>query len=162
MSGGTSVLFQTVIFVPLQYREILIHDIAAVALLVHVYTSWRRLPSALVPQRDPCLFLPLFPTCQVFTTLAVLSCYLIFSLKLPSLRHRRTHPHTHTHAPSVFRLSISNRLTSLCQEMLLDFLAAPWSSRACPTRIFWRLLASSHLTPPLKICACFTRHPSAE
>lgn len=158
MSGGTSVLFQSVIFVPLQYHELLTLSCGPFSPRLHFLETTSISTHAF---QRPCFLLPLFPTCHVFTAFATSSCYLIFSLKL-SDKHTHTHACMHTHTPCVLRLSISNRLTGLWQEMLLDLLAAPWCCRACPTRIFQRLLAPSNLAPPLKSCVCFTRHPLTE
>lgn len=69
----------SVIFVPLQYHELLILSSGPFSPCLHFLET-----TSISTQRVPCLFLPLFPTCHVFTTFATSSCYLIFSLKLPN------------------------------------------------------------------------------
>lgn len=131
MSGPAPVLFQTVIFVPLQYIALLIENSG-------ISYSMAMLPqdSHNLTQHSGCiqlkqnlsyLFFPLFLSC-------VSNPSSIFIL--PDIFSQTPQPHfNHTHLLSS-ELSIPNRLTGLWQKMLVDLLGAPGSSRACQTCIF--------------------------
>lgn len=137
MSGPSPVLFQTVIFVPLQYIELLIVSGG-------IFYSMSMLPWDLydLTQHSGRIWLKenlgyllffLYFFCRVSNPCSILMLSDIFS--------QTPQPHfNHTHLLSS-ELSIPNRLTGLWQK-LVDLLGAPGSSRACLTCIFLETLSS--------------------
>lgn len=143
MSCPVPVLF-SVIFVPLQFSELLIKS-----------------GTIFFPLNTSCRLVCYFPTTQVENgkkSILTVCVYIFFlyhvvCVQLLLIFSQTPQPRlNHTHLLSL-QLSIPNRLTGLWQQMLVDLLGAPHSSGACPAYISSeRYLALAHLSqflPPV-------------
>lgn len=119
MLCATSLLFQTVIFVPLQYHQLLIVSCGSFSPRLHFLER----ASISTHASKRLLFVPssIFNLSCVYNLCNIIMLSDIF-FQTPQSKTER---HTHTSTSSVFRLSICNGLTGLWQEMVLDLLAAP-------------------------------------